>query len=127
MLQISKNIKQERLLAKKTQQEMADLLGIKRSTYANWEINTEPSYSDLKRIAGILGIDVRKLVGEDVPFTDANARQVALAIKTEARVTVTMSYVAEIFAFQRGALAETVRQDMERMVRNLLEETAGGS
>jgi transcriptional regulator with XRE-family HTH domain len=127
MLQISQNIKQERVSASRTQKEMADLLGISRSTYANWEVNTEPSYSDLKRIAGILNIDVRKLVGEDVPFTDANARQIAIAIRTEARVEVMMSYVAEIFAFQRGALTEKVREDMERMVRSALETDAGGS
>jgi len=66
MLQICSNIKQERILANRTQQEMANSLNVKRTTYANWEKDTEPDMTILKSIAQILGISIGKIIGEDI-------------------------------------------------------------
>lgn len=66
MLQICINIKRARESAKKTQEEMASLLGVKRTTYANWEKNTEPTFSNLREIAKILNIELGDLLNSDI-------------------------------------------------------------
>lgn len=66
MLQICQNIRQARLNKGYTQQKVADLLGEKRSTYKNWEENTEPDLSKLKTIAGVLGVNLDELINREV-------------------------------------------------------------
>lgn len=61
MLQIAENIRRERISKGLSQQEMADKLGVKRSTYAEWEGKVEPKGSILLRIAEILGMPVTAL------------------------------------------------------------------
>lgn len=46
-----------------TQQQMADKLAVKRSTYAEWEGKVEPKGTVLLRIAEILGMPVSSLTG----------------------------------------------------------------
>lgn len=123
--EICENIRKEREAAGLTQDEIAAQLGMKRTTYANWETRIEPKYSELKLIASILHIPVQKLVGEDVTFSDGNAQLMALMQINEARARVTMGYVAEIFAFQRGVLAKPVSDEMERQVSALVEGNIG--
>ena len=65
MLQICKNIKHARIEAKKTQEEMAALLDVKRTTYANWEKNTEPNIITIQAIAKILHIELGELLNSD--------------------------------------------------------------
>lgn len=67
MLQIPENIRQARVSSGKTQKEMAHLLGVKRTTYANWEENTEPAIATIKDIAKILGIEFYSLIEEAPP------------------------------------------------------------
>lgn len=46
-----------------SQTEVAKLLNIERSTYTNYELGkTEPPMETLKKIAGIFGISVDRLV-----------------------------------------------------------------
>lgn len=54
MLQIHKKIESERIKAGLTQDEMAEKLGIKRSTYQYWEKKT-PGVDKLKQVARVLG------------------------------------------------------------------------
>lgn len=54
MLQIHEKIKQERLSANLTEDEMADKLRISRSTYQYWEKKT-PSIDKIKQVAKALG------------------------------------------------------------------------
>ena len=64
MLQICQNIKQARLSLGKSQQEIADLIGVKRTTYANWENNTEPDMTTIKSLSKILGVSVSDILQE---------------------------------------------------------------
>lgn len=64
MLQICENIRQARDSAGFTQAEMADLLGVKRTTYANWESTTEPNIATIKKISQILGVEFSQLINE---------------------------------------------------------------
>ena len=66
MLQIPEKIKQARITAGKTQQEVANFLKIGRSTYANYENNIEPNVETILKISNFLGIDVLKLVNKEV-------------------------------------------------------------
>jgi transcriptional regulator with XRE-family HTH domain len=54
MLQIHKKIEAERIKAGLTQDEVAEKLGIKRSTYQYWEKKT-PGVDKLKQVAKVLG------------------------------------------------------------------------
>lgn len=61
-MQIQQNIKQARVSSGKTQQEVADHLKIKRSTYANWEKNIEPDVTTLVNIAKFLDTTLADLM-----------------------------------------------------------------
>lgn len=52
-------------MAKKSQQEIADLIGEKRSTYAEWERNIIPKANILLKIADVLSIPIQDLLGVD--------------------------------------------------------------
>ena len=46
-----------------TQQQMADMLSISRSTYTYYETgNSEPSFQNLKRLCEIFGIDYNTML-----------------------------------------------------------------
>jgi transcriptional regulator with XRE-family HTH domain len=85
MLQISKNIKTFRELSGKSQQQMAELLGVKRTTYANWETNTEPELTKLMEIAKIFGVDYTRLI------SDSQLQEQPTAIK-QGDVTMQQDY-----------------------------------
>jgi transcriptional regulator with XRE-family HTH domain len=72
MLQICANIKNAREAKGITQQEIADIMGIDRNTYKNWEDKTEPKLSTIKTIAEILDIPAISLLHGviDVPASD---------------------------------------------------------
>lgn len=62
MSQIGDNVKYIREMRKLTQQQMADKLGVKRSTYNNWEGGTEPDLTTIQSIAAILQVDYTELI-----------------------------------------------------------------
>lgn len=74
-MQICQNIKQARVSSGLTQDEIADKLGTKRSTYKNWEDATEPSLSIIKAIAGHLGVPAYKLLIGVIDFEEPEARR----------------------------------------------------
>lgn len=62
----NEKLKQARKNAKMTQQELADYLGVSRSTIANYEIQRrKPTFLELKKIAKRLNVDVNYLVEGD--------------------------------------------------------------
>lgn len=59
-----RNLKDYRLRAKKTQKEVADFLGIERSTYAKYENgSSEPTFDTLRRLAEYFGASSDELMG----------------------------------------------------------------
>lgn len=67
-----KKIREARKAAHLTQAELADKLGVHRSTVANYEIQRrKPTFVELKQIAVILNVDVNYLVeGQEVSAED---------------------------------------------------------
>ena len=63
-LHISENIRRARVSAGKTQAELANILGVARSTYANWEAGTEPDIDTLRRISQILDVSLSLILSE---------------------------------------------------------------
>lgn len=62
----NKKMKEARRNAKYTQQELADVLGVHRSTIANYELGRrKPTFMELKKIATKLHVDVNYLVEGD--------------------------------------------------------------
>lgn len=66
MLQICQNIRQARINKGLSQQKVADLLGEKRTTYANWENETEPELTKIREIANVLDVSFNDLVSGTV-------------------------------------------------------------
>lgn len=72
MLQICRNIKQARLSTGKSQEEIAKKINVSRSTYKNWEENTEPDLANLKTIAEALGVQPYVLLKGVIDFHETN-------------------------------------------------------
>ena len=61
-------MKAYRLQAKKTQKEVADFLGIERSTYAKYENgSSEPTFETLRRLGEYFGASTDELMGFEKP------------------------------------------------------------
>lgn len=61
---LSKRLTYQRKLHKKTQQEVADLIGLSRPAYTAYEIgNREPDYDTLKKISKIYNVSIDYLLG----------------------------------------------------------------
>lgn len=61
MLQIAEILRKYRKDKGLTQQAMADLVGVKRSTYANWEQETIPDLADMRTISKLTDISIDHL------------------------------------------------------------------
>lgn len=64
----NENLRRARLEKKLTQQQVADLLGVAKSTYCQYETGaSEPNILRLKKLAKILGINIDALLGFEPP------------------------------------------------------------
>lgn len=64
----NENLRRARLEKKLTQQQVADLLGVAKSTYCQYEtVASEPNILRLKKLAKILGINIDTLLGIEPP------------------------------------------------------------
>lgn len=97
MLQICENIRLARVSKGLTQQEAADLLNVKRSTYAEWERNIEPKRAMLTKIAEIFGMNISDLTGVDPGKPD---------LYDQTLIDVVASRVAKLEANAYGGKAE---------------------
>lgn len=62
-------LKQHRELCRLTQQQVADILNINRTTYTKYETGvSEPSHEVLRKIVSIFGTDYNTLLGNGTPF-----------------------------------------------------------
>lgn len=65
---IAENLKKIRKKCALTQNDIADSLGISRSTYTYWELGkSRPSYEDLIKLTKVFNIDVKEIIFGDSP------------------------------------------------------------
>ena len=70
-MQIAENIRLLRVSRGLTEGEAAKLLGVGRTTYQNWENNTEPDIARIKQIADVFGVHyVQVIDGQDAEIPD---------------------------------------------------------
>ena len=113
MLQICTNIKQARIEAKKTQEEMAALLDVKRTTYANWEKNTEPNIITLQAIAKILSIELGELLNSDIS-AGTKAEEIAV-LKAQVSILTKKLITLESKIFKKDPIR--ISLDLEKMMQ----------
>jgi transcriptional regulator with XRE-family HTH domain len=64
----NENLRKARIEKKLTQQQVADLLGVAKSTYCQYETGaSEPNILRLKKLAKILGTNIDSLLGIEQP------------------------------------------------------------
>lgn len=69
MADISANLKKFRYVNEMTQQEVADKLGIDRTTYSKYEGGrANPQFDNVLKLASIFGISVSDICGTDKPL-----------------------------------------------------------
>lgn len=113
---------------------MADLLGVKRTTYANWEQNTEPEIGIIRKISKILGVELSQLISSDsnvnVPFMEQrDLQEQIIAINAQLRVLflklVEMesqdpkTHVKRSSATVTLELEDLIRQETKRLLNEL--------
>ncbi|MBQ6036676.1 MAG: helix-turn-helix domain-containing protein [Lachnospiraceae bacterium] len=65
-MNVSLNIKSLRGLKQLTQDDLAEKLHVTRQTISNWETGkSEPDFESLETLAGVFGVSVSELLGED--------------------------------------------------------------
>ena len=65
MTDFARNLKQARLAAKLTQEQLAQQLSVTRQSVSSWELGrTEPDFETAGRLAAVFGTSVSSLLGE---------------------------------------------------------------
>lgn len=83
IIKVGSNIKKFRKERKMSQKEMAKILNIPSSTYSNYENNNrEPSAEVLKKIAQVLNVDLKILLGVNQEANDENNKHKYLSDDT---------------------------------------------
>lgn len=68
MTEFARNLKQARLNAKLTQEQLAEKLHVTRQSVSGWELGrTEPDFETAGRLAEVFGTNVSSLLGEEKP------------------------------------------------------------
>lgn len=81
-MSLGERLKKLRLMRNKTQQDVADALGISRARYANYEQDrSSPDMGLLQKIANYFGVTLDYLISGDTPEAVSNQSQVAGAIQ----------------------------------------------
>lgn len=113
MLQIHQKIEQARVSAGLSQEEMAEKLGIKRSTYQYWEKKT-PKIESVRAVARVLGLPESYFLG-----VTTNQNQIKPPSGDEAVIAVLISRVAELLADKNGTSSVVESQKMKKDAESL--------
>lgn len=115
MLQISEKLKQARLSAKLSQDELAKKLGIKRSTYQYWEENP-PSLAKLQKVIKVLNLP------QDYFFPSEDKTLEQLVKDIQYKKDWTIEQVADSIDYSRPHFAKEMKANNPKIKARLLEE-----
>lgn len=107
-MQIHERIKTERIKAGLTEAQIADKLGVKRSTYQYWEKET-PAIDKIKAVARALGLN-------DEYFFRIDDQKIVNGAETEPTPMQILSVLAQAFKDQAAAL--TIQSDILRSIES---------
>lgn len=101
MLNLAKNIKEQRKIAEKTQEEMAQLLNVKRATYGEYERgNNLPPIDKLVTIADCFSVSIDYLVGR-------SEKQIIDVAQTIDHILKTLEHNKSFVRFNEHELSDT--------------------
>lgn len=103
MLQIHEKIEQARVSAGLTQLEMAEKLGIKRSTYQYWEQKT-PKMENILAVAKVLGLPKEYFLGGSLSDASVEER----LISHDSLFSVIVSEIAQLKSAVSGEHPEVI-------------------
>ena len=96
------NLKAARLQAKMTQKEVAEAIGVAKSTYSQYESGKrEPGIHGIKKIAKVLNVSPDVLIGNDIQEFQLTAQDTALLLMfkdlNELGRKKVMEYVSDLY------------------------------
>lgn len=113
---LGKRLKELREEKDKTQQEIADILGVGRATIAGYETKgKQPDHSKLKQLADYFGVSLDYLLGRtDFKYTDIEEkRKVADAFMEMLFVTGELKHGEKLTAEKRQKILDKLRRFIE--------------
>ena len=106
-------IQELRLSANLTQKELAQKIGVKNYTIANWEQNrTEPSIKDLLDVADFFECSVDYLLGRENDFGNI------IISKTEKQEDLEIVYLYNSLSPERKKIVYAILQDLNKVTKN---------
>lgn len=119
-MHINDNIKRFRELAKASQQEIADKLGVKRSTYAGWEKEIVPQADILGRMAAVFSVSIDELLAkpdETGKFLDVRGQ----LLYQNALLEIIVSEISALKAEASGEHPSVVQKQLLKAARDIVE------
>lgn len=123
-------LKQLRNEKKLSQQELADKLGINRSTYARYETSaTQPDYETLQKLADFFDVSIDYLLGRTDNPTTSNNHRLELTEKDEMDVAKRLQKFKEEIeksdglAFSGEPLSEEAKESLIESMEYIFRQT----
>lgn len=115
---LAEYLKKVRKLNGYTQQEISDLLGVHRSTYAYYECGkTEPSIDTLKKLANIYGIELSEILQNNFSRSEIMLSSPLYQENKSASVSID-----EIAAFKRiSLLGDDDREKLMKIINEFVD------
>ncbi len=118
---VSKSLKKVRKEHKLTQQDIADVLGIDRSTYTFYETGkTMPSIKTLHALSNIYNVTMGYLAGYEENRPDLKAKHVASAASSDVDALAYLSKDEQLAVMTLRILSEEKRQELMKLIKNFL-------
>ncbi len=119
-MHINENIKRFRELANASQQDIADKLGIKRTTYAGWEKEIVPQADILERMAGVFGVTIDEILAkpdEAGKYLDIRGQ----LMYQNALLEILVSEISSLKASASGEHPSVVQKQLLKAARDIIE------
>jgi transcriptional regulator with XRE-family HTH domain len=121
-MSINDNIKRIRKLRKMTQQQLADKIGVKRSTFAEWEDKIVPKGDILSKISKALDVSMEELISGNSEISSEPADLISAHF---ALLTVLLREVASLKADKTGENPMVIEMKLQKSAEDVLKLMKG--